>query len=840
MRNFRLRFFIVFVLLLSLVTGFSYVSGKYVMTTDSFNLNLDVKANFYVTFDANGGVLENPVESDDTWSIETENSKPIRATKVYMPKNACYSDKEPQAIGTIPSVSRYGYNFLGWSFANVPYGYQEVEYLTSDGNQYIDLPYGFNSTDEIEIKAALDNISQDKYLVAKKSWTSNDRFLMVGGFSGFGIGYGDKPTNATDFVTKINQTVSKDKNVHTWTYANKVFKITDLNVEIDVSSSNFSENETSDIRLFYGYYSNTAGTIYSFHQKKADGREIKLVPAEWSGGKTTYSKNNVTYENSELAEGTLGLYDKTNGMFYINSGKGTFTRGKYVNSDNEDDEFINASSILEDATDYIFYASWQKKSYTVTLYNNDETGSTRAIGNENGSQINVNYGETYYKLPNVSRTGYEFKGWFDIDGKEYIKDEIVDIEEDIDLYAKWLANTYTVSLDAVGGEIDSKTKNIKFDDKYGELPTPTRKGYDFLGWLESRVPLSFEELEYISSTGNGQYIELPFGFDSTDEIKLTAAIDLSGDRYIVAPAKWNNNNNRFALGGVYQGLYTIGYGNYSTSLTHLGPTHTIDANKHLWTYKDYLFEMPELNLSFDVSNVLFGGTTDKIRLFFGYNSPMSGKIYSYYHKKVVNGKEEEINLVPIEWKGGNVVYSKNGTETKGELPSGTVGFYDTLNDVLYINSGSNTLTGGDAVKPLTDYVLENTLMSIPNNHALIADWTPHKYNLTFDANGGTITYPSETDDVWKEVSNTSVTKYIRIEEKYGELPTVSKTGYSFEGWYNAQSKNEYFVLDYIQSDGTQIINTGYKPTNKTSYEIKYSDYKIPTANSEHRPVSIYC
>ena len=43
-------------------------------------------------------------------------------------------------------------------------------------------------------------------------------------------------------------------------------------------------------------------------------------------------------------------------------------------------------------------------------------------------------------------------------------------------------NTYTIKFDANGGSVLTSTKEVTHDKEYGELPSPTKKGYEFLGW----------------------------------------------------------------------------------------------------------------------------------------------------------------------------------------------------------------------------------------------------------------------------------------------------------------------------------------------------------------------
>lgn len=98
---------------------------------------------------------------------------------------------------------------------------------------------------------------------------------------------------------------------------------------------------------------------------------------------------------------------------------------------------------------------------------------------------NVEYeGKAIKPTPDPEKTGYTFDGWY-LDGAEEPFSFDTTITSDITLKAKWTLNTYTVTFDPNGGnelaEAD-KTKVVKIGEAYGELPTPTRKGYNFAGW----------------------------------------------------------------------------------------------------------------------------------------------------------------------------------------------------------------------------------------------------------------------------------------------------------------------------------------------------------------------
>ncbi len=61
--------------------------------------------------------------------------------------------------------------------------------------------------------------------------------------------------------------------------------------------------------------------------------------------------------------------------------------------------------------------------------------------------------------------------------------EFKDISENITVLAVETANTYTVTLNADGGELNKTEVTMTFDKTYS-LPTPTKEGYTFNGWLD--------------------------------------------------------------------------------------------------------------------------------------------------------------------------------------------------------------------------------------------------------------------------------------------------------------------------------------------------------------------
>ena len=86
-------------------------------------------------------------------------------------------------------------------------------------------------------------------------------------------------------------------------------------------------------------------------------------------------------------------------------------------------------------------------------------------------------------LPTRTRTGYTFDGWYTAEtGGEKVTTATA-FTDDTTLYPRFVAKTYTVSFNInYTGGTNPASQKVTYDSTYGNLPTPTRTGYTFLGW----------------------------------------------------------------------------------------------------------------------------------------------------------------------------------------------------------------------------------------------------------------------------------------------------------------------------------------------------------------------
>ena len=145
-----------------------------------------------------------------------------------------------------------------------------------------------------------------------------------------------------------------------------------------------------------------------------------------------------------------------------------------------------------------YTANWQVIEYTITLDTN---------GGPNVSPIKYTV-EDSFTLPYPLRPGYEFSGWV-LDGSGMLPATTLIIyygtTGDLHYKAEWRLAEYTITLDLNGGSGQEKVIYTITDEDF-ELPTPTRNGYEFVGWTGERITTPQTSVKIPKgSTGNKAY-----------------------------------------------------------------------------------------------------------------------------------------------------------------------------------------------------------------------------------------------------------------------------------------------------------------------------------------------
>ena len=119
-----------------------------------------------------------------------------------------------------------------------------------------------------------------------------------------------------------------------------------------------------------------------------------------------------------------------------------------------------------------------------------------------------------------------------------------------------------------------------------------------------------------------------------------------------------------------------------------------------------------------------------------------------------------------------VTFDENGGDTPSKA-SQSVTYDSTYGTLATVTRTGYTFDGWYTAASGGTKVTSTTKVSTTGDRTLYAHWTANKYTVTFDENGGDT--PSKASQ--------SVT----YDSAYGTLATVTRTGYTFDGWYTAAS-----------------------------------------------------
>ena len=168
-----------------------------------------------------------------------------------------------------------------------------------------------------------------------------------------------------------------------------------------------------------------------------------------------------------------------------------------------------------------YTANWKVIEYTITLDTN---------GGPVVSPIKYTVEDTF-TLPYILRPGYEFAGWT-LDGSGMLPFTPLIIYPgttgDLHYKAEWRLAEYTITMDLDGGSGQEKVVYTITDEEF-ELPTPTRNGYEFVGWTGERITTPQTSVKIPKgSTGNKAYTA------NWKVIRYTITLDTNGGAVIAS------------------------------------------------------------------------------------------------------------------------------------------------------------------------------------------------------------------------------------------------------------------------------------------------------------------
>lgn len=433
-----------------------------------------------------------------------------------------------------------------------------------------------------------------------------------------------------------------------------------------------------------------------------------------------------------------------------------------------DKKWNQTGNIPVNNNDYIEITGWGNNGgdspYTYTTY----TPATYSIifnaNSGDGSMTNVTGitcgGSTTLAANTFTRTGYTFAGWATSDNGEKVYDDkatISNITSNITLYAKWNAETYTITYSGLEGATHSNPTTYTIESETITFTAPSeRTGYTFAGW----DPTSIEK----GSTGN----------------KTVTATWTANDYTITYEGNHPTNawNSDFAIKNIpTEQTLTSGTGNVYNGNTPV-ITEAEGSNYAIYTFVSW--------------NTAADGTGTTYTAGASISISANTTLYAQWQAKTYNITYYDTDqttaltgLAPISYTYSTGVAS---------LPTPTKTGYTFASWTQWWDGGSKTNVTTIAEDAWGDV-------------QLAAQWTAKTSTITWNANGGSVTPPTST----YTYDGATIT-----------LPTPTRDGYTFNGWFTAET------------EGTQIteIGTTNKPTSDVTYYAQWTENAPVTPEPE--------
>jgi len=397
--------------------------------------------------------------------------------------------------------------------------------------------------------------------------------------------------------------------------------------------------------------------------------------------------------------------------------------------------------------------------YTVTF---DARGGTVTP-----TKVTTGDAGTLALLPAPIKNGYAFVGWFtDTTGGRQVAANTA-FNANTAVYARWALVTYTITFDANGGKSPAATGTTGENGTLASMPAPTRAGYNFAGWYTA--PTGGSQVTTGTAFGANAtvyarwtLVTYTVTFDAKDgTVTPTTGATGEGGTLASLPTPTRNRYN-------FQGWFTTATGGDSVTAGRVyGANTTVYAR---WTPVTYTITF---NAAGGVVSQKSGTTGEGWKLASLPVPTKSGYAFAGWFTAAADGDSVTAGRV----------YSKNATiYAKWTLVKYTVTFNAAGGKVTPASAatGDGWTLASLPVPTKTGYTFDGwhtaaaggnsvtTTMAFSANTTVYAHWKLVTHTVTFNAAGGKVTPASgTTGEGWKLTS----------------LPTPSRTGYAFEGWF---------------------------------------------------------
>ncbi|MBO7125229.1 MAG: ribosomal protein L7/L12, partial [Bacteroidales bacterium] len=461
--------------------------------------------------------------------------------------------------------------------------------------------------------------------------------------------------------------------------------------------------------------------------------------------------------------------------------------------------------------DVTFTAHWTAKTYSVTLQTNNGTINA-------GNVTSYTYGEGATLPTDITKTGYEFLGWYD--NSSYDGGAVTEIADNEignkNFWARWTAAIYDVTLDAAGGTINS---NVIERYTYGVgavLPTDvTKTGFEFKGWKdeENADALEITTADYGDKTFTAQWEQANYSITydanggsineeyvstynyNVGEITLPTDVTKEGNEFV----GWYDNPN--FTGEAVETISATEYGDKTFYAKWNANTYDVTFETNGGTINSGAFDKYTYGVVASLpTNVTKDGYT-----FTGWytDEDCEGDVAS-----IISSTSTGVKTFYAGWSNtayAVTLYTNDGIISSGNVTAYTFGSEVQLPTKEQISKTGYTFGGWyDNASCTGDSVL-SVSSTATGDKQFWAKWKVESYLITFETDGGTV----NSGNVKNYIYGTTVV-----------LPSdVTKTGYTFEGWYDNESCSGSSVLSVSSNDLGD--KTFYAKWLVNSYDITF-------------------
>ena len=405
--------------------------------------------------------------------------------------------------------------------------------------------------------------------------------------------------------------------------------------------------------------------------------------------------------------------------------------------------------------------------------------------------VKVTAGGTYGDLPDPTRPGYTFAGWYDANGNGYGDNGNVAISADTVVYSTWNANSYKVTFEKNIGDGTSVQESYKPDENV-TVPTITRNGYVLKGWKVKTADGNWSGTYNAGDVLSGMYGS-PILEAQWEKVSYTITYDTNGGNAI-DPVSYNIESTVTLPLPTRTGYTFAGWnvekttGNWSgTNLSgNVSAKYGNVTLKAQWTAIPYAIVfynwdgsvLKQADVDFDSMPVPPADPTKPADNGYTYNFSGWDPTVSVVTGAANYTAQFTPELIPYtitldagEGSVSTTTINYNYESTSVTLPDATKTGY-TFNG-WKIKESVGSWTQGATVN--------GTLDKAWGNVTLVADYTANNYVLDFDLNDsdriGDATR-SDSDSTFSFAYNGKITA----------LPTATLVGYTFDGWYVGDTK----------------------------------------------------